>query len=173
VNASVDNTLAVAGLVARAEAVRRVDTELDLLLAISIGDLAASQRARVKVHHHEGARSAAVDSGLMRLALRNLIGNALRYSPEGSPVMVETGPGPEPGSLVIDVADRGRGIEAELLPRLFERGAHGRPPSGMPSGHGLGLYIARRVMELHGGRVELLRNTPRGVTMRLLIGPPA
>ncbi len=172
VNASVDNTLAVAGLVARAEAVRRVDTEIDLLLAIAIGDLATAQRARVRVHHRDGPHSAAVDSGLMRLALRNLIGNALRYSPEGSPVTVETGAGPVAGSLVVDVADRGHGIESELLPRLFERGAHGRPPAGMPSGHGLGLYIARRVMELHGGRIELLRNTPQGLTMRLLIGPP-
>ncbi|MFO1272647.1 MAG: PAS domain-containing protein [Rubrivivax sp.] len=172
VNASVDNTLAVAGLVARAEAVRRVDTDLELLVAIAIGDVAAAQRARVHVQHREGPKSAAVDSGLMRLALRNLIGNALRYSPEGSAVDVTIGPGPEPGSVAIDVADRGHGIEAELLPRLFERGARGRMPAGAPAGHGLGLYIARRVMELHGGRIELLRNTRRGATMRLVIGPP-
>ncbi len=171
VTASVDNTLAVAGLVARAEGVCRVETDLDLLLAIAIGDVAAAQRARVRVPPGAGPRSAAVDSGLMRLALRNLIGNALRYSPEGSPVTVTTGEGPEPGSVVIDVADQGRGIEAELLPRLFERGARGRPPAGAPAGHGLGLYIARRVMELHGGRIELLHNTPGGVTMRLVVGP--
>ncbi len=172
VTASVDNTLAVAGLVARSEGVRRVRTDLDLLLAIAVGDIAAGQRTRVRVHHRDGPLGAAVDSGLMRLALRNLIGNALRYSPESSPVTVETGTGPEPGSVVVDVADQGRGIEPELLPRLFERGARGRPAGGATSGHGLGLYIARRVMELHGGRVELLRNTPQGVTMRLLIGAP-
>ena len=41
--------------------------------------------------------------------------------------------------------------------------------SGTPAGHGLGLYIVHRVMELHDGSVQLVRNTPQGVTMRLVI----
>jgi signal transduction histidine kinase len=54
------------------------------------------------------------------------------------------------------------------MPGLFERGA--RPPgSSRGKRKGLGLYIVRRVMDLHGGKVELVRNGPDGVTMRLSI----
>ena len=52
-----------------------------------------------------------------------------------------------------------------MLPRLFERGARG--PAG--TSQGLGLYIVRRVMELHAGRADLLRTGPDGTTMRLLV----
>jgi signal transduction histidine kinase len=55
----------------------------------------------------------------------------------------------QPLGLVIDVIDRGCGIEPGLREHLFERGARGRQTPGAE--HGLGLYIVRRVMELHGG----------------------
>lgn len=64
------------------------------------------------------------------------------------------------------------GLEPGLLPRLFERGARGRIQRHVP-GHGLGLYIVRRVMELHDGSAELVRNGPDGATMRLMVGQAA
>ena len=104
----------------------------------------------------------------MRLALRNLLSNALRHSPAGAPVSVRLADSEEPLGLVIDVCDQGHGVEAALLPRLFERGARGAvPASGMSQG--LGLYIVRRVMELHGGQVRLIDTGPAGTTMRLLV----
>jgi len=104
----------------------------------------------------------------MRLALRNLLSNALKYSPAGSPVTIRLADSDEPLALLIDVEDGGNGVSATLLPHLFERGARGGGPYGR-AGHGLGLYIVRRVMELHGGRVQLLRNTSAGSTMRLVV----
>jgi signal transduction histidine kinase len=53
-----------------------------------------------------------------------------------------------------------------VLPRLFSRGARGKH-AGVPAGHGLGLYIVHRVVELHQGRVEVIRNESDGVTFRL------
>jgi len=70
----------------------------------------------------------------------------------------------EPLALVFQVADLGPGIAEELLPRLFqrgERGAHGLP------GHGIGLHVVRRVMELHGGSVDVMPHQPHGTVFRL------
>jgi signal transduction histidine kinase len=62
-------------------------------------------------------------------------------------------------------------VPADLLPRLFERGVRGAaPPSGGTS-HGIGLFIVQRVMELHGGHVLVARNSPQGLTMRLVLRP--
>ena len=73
----------------------------------------------------------------------------------------------EPPALQLEVADAGPGIPRELLPRLFTRGARGS--GGTESTHGLGLYIVRRVMDMHGGRAELLRTGPLGTVMRLTL----
>jgi signal transduction histidine kinase len=84
-------------------------------------------------------------------------------------------------SSIIDVNDQGPGVSAQKLPRLFERGAHrsGKGEAaacsrreGTNQGLGLGLYIVRSVMELHGGSVSLVRNTQQGVTMRLTLVQP-
>jgi len=68
--------------------------------------------------------------------------------------------------VVIDVIDQGPGITAAMLPRLFERGARGKLAG---AGHGLGLHIARRVMDLHGGALEVAPGTQPGCTMRLVL----
>jgi signal transduction histidine kinase len=105
----------------------------------------------------------------MRLAVRNLLANALKYSTSGSPVVVRLYDSDEPLALIIEVENTGQVIPSDLLPMLFERGTRGRHASNVATGHGLGLYIVKRVMELHGGRVELAYNTPTVVTMRLVI----
>ncbi|MDO9356463.1 MAG: ATP-binding protein, partial [Solirubrobacteraceae bacterium] len=100
--------------------------------------------------------------------LRNLLTNALKYSPAGSEVLIRVSDSDEPLALVLDVVDAGGAIPAEIVPTLFTRGVRGDHP-GVPGGHGLGLYIVRRVMELHAGRVALIRNEPEGVTFRLWV----
>ncbi len=109
-----------------------------------------------------------MNASLMRLALRNLVANARTYSPKDSSVVVRVSDSDDPLALVIDVCDQGPGIPPELLPRLFGRGARGDQVNN-PFGHGLGLYLVRRIMEMHGGEVQVQPGTPRGLTMRLLI----
>ncbi|GAB4036384.1 MAG: hypothetical protein Fur0014_02940 [Rubrivivax sp.] len=166
VMARIDNTLAVAALLARPGPVEREETDLDMLVAVAVADMPAGERPRVQVQRATTARSAPMDMSLMRLALRNLLSNALKYSPAGAPVVVRLSDSEAPLGLLIDVVDQGPGVEPALQPRLFERGARGRTPG---SSHGLGLYIVRRVMELHGGQVQLLSTGPGGTTMRLLV----
>lgn len=108
-----------------------------------------------------------MDMSLLRLALRNLLSNALKYAPGPSPVSLHVMDFDEPAALQLEVADAGPGIPRELLPRLFMRGARGH--GGTEATHGLGLYIVRRVMDLHGGSAELLRSGPLGTVMRLTL----
>lgn len=165
---SIDNTLAVASLLARPDPIQHADTDIDTLFAVAITDLPVSERARVRIERITQTRTASMDMSLMRLALRNLLTNALKYSPAGSEVVIRVSDSDEPLALVMDIADAGGAIPAHIVPNLFTRGARGAHP-GVPAGHGLGLYIVRRVMELHAGRVEVTRNEPGGVTLRLWV----
>lgn len=164
--AGVDNTLAAASLLAGGGRIARLDTDIDTLIAVTVADLPREQRDRVVVHRHTATRTALMDMSLLRLALRNLLSNALRYAPGASAVALHVMDFDEPAALQFEVADAGPGIPRELLPRLFTRGARGGGPE---STHGLGLYIVRRVMDLHGGSAELLRTGPLGTVMRLTL----
>jgi PAS domain S-box-containing protein len=168
--ASIDNTLAVASLLARPEAVQAIDTDIEMLVAVTIADLPEEQRARVSIQKVTTTRTAAMDMNLMRLALRNLLNNALKYSHHGSPVTVRLADSDHPLALVIEVTNPGPAIDRLLVPHLFKRGPHKTKGTGHPmQGLGLGLYIVRRVMELHGSQVELARNLDADVTMRLVL----
>ncbi|HEY9106699.1 MAG TPA: ATP-binding protein, partial [Roseateles sp.] len=164
--AGVDNTLAAASLLAGGGRIARLDTDIDTLIAVTIADLPREQRDRIAVQRHTATRTALMDMSLMRLALRNLLSNALKYAPGISTVTLHVMDFDEPAALQFDVADDGPGIPRELLPRLFTRGARG---GGAESAHGLGLYIVRRVMDLHGGSAELVRTGPQGTVMRLTL----
>jgi signal transduction histidine kinase len=165
--AGLDNTLAVAALLAAGQA-RREDTDVDTMLAIVLADIPANDRERVRIDRVSRTRTAAMDLGLMRLAMRNLVANALAYAPGGTPVRVCVLDGDAPLSLIFDVRNAGPAIPPGLVPRLFERGTSGRRRAGVPSS-GLGLYIVRRVMELHRGEVRLVDNDDDAVTFRLVV----
>lgn len=164
VMSSIDNTLAVAALLASRDAIQCDDTDLDTLVDVVIADMAPAERGRVRVVRGTATRTAVMDMSLARLALRNVLGNALKFSSSGSEVQVRLTDSDSPPALLIDVSDSGPGVEPELLPRLFSRGARGAEAS---AGHGLGLYIVYQVMALHGGKVELLRTGADGSTVRL------
>ncbi len=172
--AGVSNTLAATTLLAGSGDAEFADTDLDMLVQIAIGDMPPGERGRIAVQRRTPVRTVWVDPALMRLALRNLLANALAFSPPDAPVDVVLNDADEPAALCIDVVDRGPGMPAELLPRLFQRGARGarRAQDNGPAGrssHGLGLFIVRRAMELQGGQALLLASGPGGSTLRLLV----
>ncbi|MEA2362856.1 MAG: two-component system, OmpR family, sensor kinase [Thermoleophilaceae bacterium] len=94
-----------------------------------------------------------VADDLHRLA-GNLVENALIHTAAGTPVTVSVRR--EGGSAVLEVADRGPGVPADLRERVFERFARGRSDTARAGGSGLGLAIVKAVADAHGGRVELL-----------------
>ena len=167
VTAGLDNTLAVATLLAAGQA-RAEDTDIDTLIAIVLSDVDPTLRERVRVERTTSTRTAAMDPGLLRLALRNLVSNALAYSAPDSRVVVRILDSDAPLALVFEVDSAGPAIAQDLVPRLFQRGVRGRTHPDRPGG-GLGLHIVRRVMELHGGTVALVHNSANEVRFRLLI----
>lgn len=164
-----DNTLAATTLLSVDSQLAPVEADLETLVELCLADLTPSARLRILVKHDPGLRTAAFDPGLLRLALRNLLGNALAYSPAGSPVVLRLSEQEEPLAVVFEVSDQGKGIAEEFRERVFERGM--RAPQTLPAGLGLGLYIVRRVAELHRGSVEVLPTQPgkQGACLRLTI----
>lgn len=165
---SIDNTLAVASLLARPDPIQRDDADIATLIAVAMADMPEAERSRILVHRETATRTALMDPSLMRLALRNVLSNALKFSPPGSVVQLRIADSEDPPAVVIEVIDAGHGIAPELLPRLFTRGAHGSEGT-VAHGMGLGLYIVERVLRLHGGTAELVRTGSDGTTIRLVI----
>jgi two-component system heavy metal sensor histidine kinase CusS len=128
-------------------------------------DLAEEARLRLERERRTAERSGIVlqlaSSGDTRLlanredslrVLRNLVGNALAWSPGGAPVDVRID-GDERG-VRVSVDDRGPGIPPELAARIFDPFVTGRPRKGARGGYGLGLAICRAIMQEHKGSLS-------------------
>jgi signal transduction histidine kinase len=102
------------------------------------------------------------DENLLRQAAANLVENAIRYSAEGSRVLVRVA-GDEHQAL-LEVIDQGPGIPREQIRVIFERFHHG--PQGRS---GLGLAIAQSVVERHGGRIQVESEPGAGSRFGILL----
>jgi signal transduction histidine kinase len=121
--------------------------------------------------HLSGATMPMVgDAKLLYQLFSNLLSNAIKYSPGGGKIEVEADKRAE--EIVVAVADRGIGIPAVDLERLFERYHRGSNVSGIV-GTGVGLYLVKMVADLHGGRVEVTSAEGAGsrFTVRLPVKP--
>ncbi len=94
------------------------------------------------------------DELYLRMAISNLISNAIKYTPEAGKIEVSLNVTPR--NIRIKVSDNGVGISKKQLPELFKKFSRlDNPLSIHAMGNGLGLYLARRVVELHGGRIKV------------------
>ncbi len=110
-----------------------------------------------------------VDPDRMVQALVNLLSNALKFAPAGSNVTVAARPAPG-GFVMLSVSDRGPGIPAGQLPRLFEKFQQLHPARARKSpGTGLGLAITRGLVEQHGGRIDVSSAPGEGTTFRITL----
>jgi len=91
------------------------------------------------------------DPELLREVLENLVENAMKYSPPGTPV--EVGGYTRGGYCLVYVSDHGRGVPADKRDAIFERFLRLRTNAGRVPGTGLGLFLARAIVEAHGGHI--------------------
>jgi len=108
----------------------------------------AGLRAEVK-----GDAMADVDAALVRRALFNLLGNAIRFAAPASTIRFEIGSEKNHSEFTLAVVNRGEPIDPAALPRLFDRFYRAAPArDGSPRHHGLGLSIVEAIARMHGGR---------------------
>ena len=121
-----------------------------------VESVVATAQARTSRHlvtlHAPETVLASVDPLRFEQVVINLIDNAIKYSPEGGPIDVEVAT-PDSETARLSVSDRGLGIEPEHRSRIFDRFYQARP-GGHLIGLGLGLYISRQIVELHGGQIS-------------------
>ena len=109
------------------------------------------------------------DQPRLHRAILNLLDNALRYSPDGSPVEVDIQP--SGGWWLLTVRDYGQGLSEPDLEKMFQRFYRGDPSRARTtrSGSGLGLAIVQQIAVNHGGRIQARNNPEGGTSMELLL----
>lgn len=121
--------------------------------------------AGVTLESHVAPDLPALDVDAVRIGevLANVLSNALRHTPSGGRISVSAQP--SDGAVAFTVTDTGSGIPADALPHVFDRFAKG-PDSG---GAGLGLAIAKSLVQAHGGTITAESRPGAGTTMRFVL----
>jgi signal transduction histidine kinase len=110
---------------------------------------------------------ASVDAPRLQRVVGNLIGNAIKYSPEGGEVNVKLEL--HDGDVVMTVRDRGIGIPGQDQSRVFERFQRGTNVEGRFQGTGIGLAGAKQIVEQHGGAITVKSQVSKGSTFTVRI----
>ena len=107
-----------------------------------------------------------IDSGLLCIAIANLLDNSVKYSASGE-IRIEIYRLQK--GFEIRIGDRGPGIAPEQVEHIFDRYRRGETHTTTPAGTGLGLYVARQIIQAHGGELCLAKNTADGCEFALTL----
>ena len=140
---------------------------LDLLSFVSeltsrVGTV--DDRARLRVESPKWVPPVLADAERLERVVANLLTNAFKYSTPGTPIVVRVDRAGN--EAVVSVSDQGPGVPPELQPYLFQRYYRARA-GGKAEGLGLGLYIARLIVEAHGGRIWVESENGQGSTFSI------
>ena len=156
-----EDLLEMARLEQGAVALEPEDLDMRALLTEIVADhqiLAKQRRQWFALDAPADTMKVSADRGRLRQALSNLVGNAIKYAPNGTPINVRAER--QNGLFRIAVSDHGPGIPPEERGHMFEKFFRGRGVGSTP-GAGLGLSIARSLVVLHGGTLDY-EDTPGG-----------
>ena len=150
-------------------AAQLLPAELDRLINETmefLQPLARQRGQQIKVENSIGKISSHADASRLKQVFLNLSLNAFRAMPPGGHLVVKLRWAPQfPGGLVqIDFQDEGRGVAPELLERIYEPGFTTTP--GSP---GLGLAVCKKVMQQHGGEIQVQSKPQQGTTFSLFL----
>ncbi len=132
--------------------------------ASSFSARAQNRRIQIERSIAPGLPAVLADTDRMAQVLSNLLDNALRYSPEGSTIVLAAAPAGD--GVELRVKDSGPGIPQEELAQIFDRFYRGdKARNRLEGGSGLGLAIARSIVEGHGGHLRAESQSRQGTTM--------
>lgn len=161
-NCQLDNLQTITSL----NALKVVPTDINALVSNLLKEINLTEKpVKINLRTTDGLPPISLDAREIQRALRQLLDNAIAFTPEEGTIMVRTAQCME--YVIVEVADTGPGIADEHLPRIFDmfyRGDEAR--SIKKGGIGLGLSIARMVAEAHNGKIRV-RTTPGGSTFTL------
>ncbi|TMG73808.1 MAG: cell wall metabolism sensor histidine kinase WalK, partial [Betaproteobacteria bacterium] len=161
----INNLLNISKLETGTLPVERQRVKIQDLLQEIVDSMSKSARARqvqVELKIPPDLGSARLDKDLFRIAIDNLLNNAIKYSRPGGRVILNAEKLPE-NQMKISISDQGIGISPEDCERVFEKYYRsGSKEVTSRSGHGLGLYLAKRIVELHHGTISVHSELGKG-----------
>jgi signal transduction histidine kinase len=146
------------------------ETELDKLLSDTIDFYSTLFKQREMELYRDGntyGTRLCVDTFWMKRVLNNLIWNAYKFTPDHGKVTISVHQSGEDLDLVVE--DNGRGIPADKLDVIFQKFRQATPTSDGKLGIGLGLWICKRILELHGGAIHVEAEEGKGSRFTLTI----
>jgi two-component system sensor histidine kinase/response regulator len=150
------------------ESFTRIDVIIPIRNAIeSVESLAARKNIEVETAFDAQLPQISGDASSLSEVFVNIIGNAIKYSPDGTKVSVKTAR--QGDAILVSVKDSGVGISPEDLPHIFEgfyRGKSGQAAAG----HGIGLAVSRQIVDAHCGSITLDSELGKGTTF--VVGLP-
>jgi len=163
-----DSLLDISKLEAGATKPQITDVDLGELfdgLRVEFAEIAATKGLRLEILGSD--ETARTDPKLLGQILRNLLSNALKFTHEGSVRMQCVR---EAGQLRIDVTDTGRGIDSEHMPHIFEEFYQaGGMPNTAREGHGLGLSIVHRLIQILGHQIRVGSTVGEGSNFSIVL----
>ncbi|GLT21641.1 hypothetical protein GCM10007933_10930 [Zoogloea oryzae] len=172
--ALINNLLNISRIEAGSIVIDRQRVRLAELLADCMEQLqhtGASRDLRLQVSVPPELPPVELDKDLLRIALNNLLTNAAKYNRTGGEIILSAEETDE--RIVITVQDSGIGIPAADLPRIFDKFYRSADREAVArGGHGLGLYLARQIVELHQGQIEVTSQPGQGTRVTLSFRKP-
>jgi signal transduction histidine kinase len=171
----IDDLLDVSRIITGKMRLDIVDVDLASVIDAAGSAIAPAAKAKgVAVEAHvDVPERVSGDAGRLQQVLWNLLSNAVKFTPRGGRITVRAEVNGD--RVELEVSDDGAGIEFDLLPYVFDRFRQGDSQISSRRGLGLGLAIARHLVDLHGGTISVESEGPgRGATFRVVLPrPPA
>ncbi|MGV3485880.1 MAG: sensor histidine kinase [Planctomycetaceae bacterium] len=170
----VDHLLSVGQMEVGSLVIAQADVDLAMVVNDAVENLRAQAEAKshtIEVEISPKLPQARGDRDKLNAVIVNLVGNAIKYTPDGGQIGVRAFA--DESTICVEVRDSGLGIAEAELPRIFEQFFRGTNPSVIAeTGNGLGLSFAREVARLHQGDIEVQSRIGEGsiFTLRLPIG---
>jgi two-component system sensor histidine kinase KdpD len=151
----VRNMLAMTRIDAGALELRRDSVDLrEIVERVANAARRRGAKQTIEVRLPEDLPPISADAKLIEQAIGNAVANAVAHTPQETRILIDGNPAND--AITIRVTDDGPGISADMLPHIFEKFVHGRDGANLADGGestGLGLTIAKGIMEAHGGKI--------------------